>query len=330
MGFIEISNPNFRPETQTVRQNWVFDMRMPGQRSAALGDMVAWMSAIVYVAENYNYVAGHLIVPKYFLELASNLIKPFEHWRVYTDVPDRLAEGCSLKQPMEHPLNATGMHLVDLGYVYFAGLNPIPDGAGLYPALDLSNVKPPRQIDGPYVVMTPGATAANRTMPAEVFNAVADHLLEKGVTPVYLGVHSMDKGKREIGIDKEYDLSQGLNLIGATTLLQAAKVMSGAKIVLGIDNGLLHLAGLTETPIIFGYTMTGPKQRRIYRKVGQAIELYADKDRVPCLFCQEHVRFFKDHHFTNCIYKEQVPLCVKALNKESWIAAIDVLLKENP
>lgn len=329
MSDVEITNPNFRPKTKTHMRDFVFDMKMPGAKTAALGDMIAWMSAIVYVAENYNFVAGHLIVPQFFLELAANVMRPYAHWRVYNAIPERFATGCPLKRPLEHPLNATGMHLVDLGYVYFAGLNPVPEGAGLYPELDLSKVKPEPafSVGGPYAVMTPGATAKTRTMPAETFNAITDHLLEKNIIPVYLGAKSL-ADREEIIFNADYDLSEGVNLIGKTTLLQAARLMAGAEMVIGIDNGLLHLAGMTRATILFGYTMVGPRHRRINRAHGNLIELYGDKEKIPCLFCQEHVRFFVDHHFTNCIYKENVPACVKALNTESWKATIDVVLKE--
>jgi hypothetical protein len=58
------------------------------------------------------------------------------------------------------------------------------------------------------------------------------------------------------------------------------------------------------------------------------MELYPDKKELPCFSCQEHVRFFYQHNFTTCIYKEEVPMCVKILTKESWTAGIDMILDE--
>lgn len=110
--------------------------------------------------------------------------------------------------------------------------------------------------------------------------------------------------------------------------MEAAKVISLSDMTLGIDNGLLHLAGMTDATIIYGYTMTGPNQRRIYRKHGHVMELYPDKKDLRCFGCQEHIRFFADHSFVNCIYKEEIPMCTKILTKESWIAAIDMILAE--
>ncbi len=321
-----IENPNFRPNTKTEVKEVVFSFLMAGQKTAALGDMICWMAAIEFIAKNYNYVDGHLVVPKYFAELAANILKPYPHWRVHSKVPDRLAEGFPLRQPTVNPLNATMMHLIDLGFIYFCGRVP-PEDAKIYPVLDLDDIPSDDDL-GPYVVMTPGATAANRMMPALVYNAICDHLLGKGITPVHLGTTEMKNRLVPPQFNTDYDLSKGVNLINQTNLLRAAKIMQGAEMVIGIDNGLLHLAAMTDVTILYGFTMAGPNQRRIYRKHGHTVELYGDKKEIPCLFCQEHVRFFIDHHFTQCIYKENEPKCVKALNKESWIASIDTVLND--
>lgn len=330
---IEISNPNFRPKTFTEVKEWVFTLMMGKEKTAALGDMICWMSAIKYVAEQFNFVQGHLIVPSFFMEIAQNLMREYPHWRIHTKIPDRLANGFPIKAPMMHPVNATAVHLVDLGYLYFAGMMP-PEGFGQYPVLDLSDLEMPPHLSellviGAYAVMTPGATTKNRAMPPSVYNGICDHLLTKGITPVHIGTSQMEYREIQPQMNAQYDFSKGINLIDKTSLLEAALIMSDARMVIGIDNGLLHLAAMTDTTILFGYTVAGPRTRQIRRPHGHTIELYADKEKLPCLFCQENVRFFMDHHFTNCIYKENEPACIKALNVESWNASIDMALGEN-
>ena len=320
-----IQNQNFRRGTETDVKEYIFNMMMPNAKTAALGDMIAWLPSIIYVAENYDYVRGHLIVPSYFLEVAQNVMSKYPHWRVYHKVPDRFASGYPMKRPLEHPINATGMHLVDLGFLYFLGIVPPPEGARNYPLLDLEDVELP-SLSHNYAVMTPGATAVTRKMLPNVFNEICEWLNKAGITPVFLGDAKMVG--RKIEFDERYDLSLGVNLIGRTSLLEAAKIMQNSKCVIGIDNGLLHLAGMTDATIIFGYTVAGPNQRQIPRIYGHTIELFADKKELPCLFCQESVRFFMDHHFTNCIYKENEPKCIKALNAESFCAAITSVIKE--
>lgn len=325
MAHTSIMNPNFRPGTTTEIKDYVFSMIMPSAKTAALGDMIAWLPAIKFVAEQYDYVRGHLIVPPYFYEIAENVMKVYPHWKVYLKVPDRLAVGAPMKRPLEHPINATGMHLVDLGFLYFVGIVPPPEGARNYPMLDLEDVKLPAMFNtNNYAVMTPGATATTRKMLAKDFNAIVDYLVSKDITPIFLG--TKDMVGRDIHFDEKYDLTKGIDLIGKTSLLEAAKIIEASKFILGIDNGLLHLAGMTDATIIYGYTVAGPAQRQIPRHYGHTVEMYADKNKLPCLFCQEHVRFFMDHHFTNCIYKENEPQCVRALNAESFCATIETIL----
>jgi ADP-heptose:LPS heptosyltransferase len=142
--------------------------------------------------------------------------------------------------------------------------------------------------------------------------------------PVFLGKSEMTR--RDLKSD--YDYSRGYNLIDKTSLMEAAKIMKEAQVVLGIDNGLLHLASMTDATILYGFTMVGPEHRRISRPFGDTYELYGNKETLPCLFCQEKVRFFLGHNFKDCIYKEHTPACVRALNIESWVSTIEMALKD--
>lgn len=329
---VEVRNPNFRPGTTTAIKEVVFNFIMADAKTAALGDMICWLPAIKFIAENYNYVAGHLIVPEYFMEVAQAVMREYPHWRIHTKTPERL-NGRQQRRPTADTVNATHMHLIDVGFIYFAMMLPPTPEARFYPELDLEDVEMPKFLgkrfsEGPYAVMTPGATAVNRAMPPDIYNAISDHLISNGITPVHLGTTQLEHRPQGPRFDAKYDLTKGENLVDRTTLLEAAKIISQSDMVLGIDNGLLHLAGTTDAAIIFGFTMAGPNQRRIYRKHGHTMELYPDKKELACFSCQEHVRFFHDHNFTNCIYKENVPACTKILTKESWIAGIDMILSE--
>lgn len=325
--YVEVKNPNFRPGTKTEKREVIFDFRLEGKKSAAMGDMICWLPAIEYIAENYNYVLGHLIVPQFFMQVAARVMSRFPHWKLHTEIPDRMMDGFPIKRQLEFPINATGMHLMDLGFVYYAHMNPPPEGAKRYPILNLKGIKLPKDLRGlRYAVMTPIIEANTRRMTADAFNGVVEHLNKIGITPVFLGKLGMDG--RHGSIDPKYDLTRGLNLIDKTSLLEAAFVLDQAEMVIGIDNGLLHLAAMTPATILYGFTMVGPEHRRIYRKHGWTVELYPDKEKLPCLFCQERVRYFFAHNFENCIYQENTPQCVQALNKESWIANIDMVIKE--
>ena len=328
-----IENQNFRDGTSTNLRDIVFKFMLPNRKSAALGDMICWLPAIKYIAENYNFVCGHLIVPGFFVEIAQNVLGKYSHWKIHADViPDFLLDGYPLNEQVLHPVNATGMNLVDLGFIYFVHTAQVPVENKFYVELDLGFVEPKPEIlfhnlaAKKYAVMTPLAEAHTRTMLPSVFNAIQDHLISIGITPVYIGKEEM-KG-RHLGLDPRLDLTKGINLLNKTTLLEAAKIMRDSQMVIGIDNGLLHLAATTDATILYGYTIAGPAQRRPYRRHGHLYELYADKEKLKCLFCQETTKFINGHNFEDCLYKENEPQCITALNSESWIATIDLALKE--
>lgn len=322
---IVINSPNFRPGTRTSPIDVVYKFSAPGRKTAAMGDMICFLPAIEFIAEHYNHIQGHLVIPQYFMEIATNVLRKYPHWKFYTDIPERFmqGEGKPMKQQLEFPINPTSTHMLDLGFDYFVH-TPIPDEFNRYPVLNLDGVEPP-VLPYDYAVMTPVIEAQTRRMPADVFNGICDHLNKWGIRPVFLGKTGM--AERNGTVDPKYDLTKGYDLINKTTLLEAAKIIQQSKMILGIDNGLLHLAAMTDATILYGFTIAGPTTRRIRRRNGWTIEMYGDKKQLPCMFCQEWMRGFFDHHFTHCIYLETVPACVRALNLESWCANIDMVIK---
>jgi len=295
--------------------------------NGGMGDYICWLVAIEWIAKNYNFLRGHVIVPQWFVSVAANVVKRYPKWKVYHQIPSQFSDGYAIKQAHIHPVNATMMHLVDLGFLYYAGVNPPPIDSMFYPVLDLKDVWMPKEVEGKdYIVMTPGATSPSRTMTAKAFNGIKDYILSIGYIPVFVGVTSMNKGKRRINISGDYDFSGGISLIDRTTTMQAAKVMSGAKCVVGIDNGLLHLAATTDVPIVFGYTIVGPQHRRPFRKNNNLVEVYNTKEELACTFCQENVRFFYDHDFENCLYQDFK--CLEQLSAEAFIEGIQVAIKQ--
>lgn len=320
-----ISSPFFREGTTTHERDQLFMIHNGG-----MGDFICWTSALIWVSKNYNFINGHIIAPGWFVPFLNNIFKDKKNWFVHADtIPEKFQDGYAIKRAPIHPINATMMHLVELGFLYYAGVSPVPEGAEKYPILDLENIHVGKDIieelaGRDFIVMTPGATAQTRAMPAKHFNGIKEHIIKRGLTPVFLGTRTMEKGKRKISFDEGYDFSGGIDLVNRTTILQAAKIMSWAKCVVGIDNGLLHLAATTEVPIVFGYTIAGPAHRRPLRDSNKLVEVYCGRDELKCTFCQEKLRFFYDHDFENCVYKDNK--CTELLTAESFNNAIDIIL----
>lgn len=312
------NSPFFRPGTETTKRVNLFRLNNGG-----MGDYICWMAAILWIAKNYDFLSGQLICPNFFMPIAKNLLKDYPDWEVHSNIPPKYQDGYPIRAAHVHPINATMMHLLDLGFLYYAGVNPVPPEAKIYPRLDLANISIP-ELPEKYIVLTPGATAPTRAVPAEVFNKTVEHVINLGYTPVFLGKRVMDDGKRKIKMDENYDISGGIDLVDKTSLLEAAAIMSKAGCVVGLDNGLLHLAAMTDVPIVFAYTIAGPSQRRPYRKDAKLVELYVPYHELPCTFCQERVRFFMDHNFESCIYKDYK--CIEMLSADFYNEGIDMAL----
>ena len=316
-------NPeHFRPDTSTTIKEVNFVLTNGG-----IGDYICYLPALLWASKTQFHVKGNIYCPPYLLEVVTEIFKDCSTWNVIDRT--KLTEDEANRIPTYIPpknfmLNGTGCHLVDLGFVYFANMHRAPDNT-YYPRLDpiamteLSHFNLPSK----YVVLTPGATEDPRQMPPKLFNAIQKFLLDHDMPIVYLGREEIANNHRA-SFHPEYNLTLGLNLINQTTILEAIHIMSHSKVVVGIDNGLLHLAALTPVPIVFGYTTISAKFRRPWRNepAGPIIDISPDKATLPCTFCMEGMRYFFDHDFKNCIYKDLKCLKEHENGVQGWLDAV--------
>jgi len=90
-----------------------------------------------------------------------------------------------------------------------------------------------------YVAFATGANVAARQWPIERFAAVATRLRDLyGIVPVILGAAG------------EPGFSTGVNLIGRTTLRQAAAVLERCELFVGNDSGPKHIAAAVGVPVV--------------------------------------------------------------------------------
>jgi hypothetical protein len=303
-------------------------------RQGGLGDYICHMPAFEYMAEMFPQVYGRLFANPPFTDVAKHIMKKYPHWDVHkvTQAEKVMKPGEMMFDPSKYIkyVSAPGAHLLDLGFIYYCNQQAAVEPYNRMTSLKglTHNFELPER----YAVVTPGATAKARTMPAEGFNAVCEHLISRGVTPVFLGkkdfAHMGADSSYFAKIDQEYNLDCGVNLLEQTTLLEAVAVMEGALMVVGLDNGLLHFAGCTDVPIIFGHSVTEVHHREIRRKRGKTINIALRKEDLACYACQSRMRFVIGHAFKYCIYDDYKCLDLLFSNKaEAWARAIDEILK---
>jgi hypothetical protein len=336
----------FRPGTPCypMKLNFIFI-------NGGMGDYTCWLRPIQWLAECATWIEGTLVCPNYLQEMARYFLKDHPHWKVVTyasikDLPN--ADEAPFRGPVmlqNESLNATGGHLLTCGWVYFTNKEKAPDGndsQGIpwdsYPRfkqsdLDSIELLPEIKEIKKYAVITTGITTSSRQVPGEYWNSIIEHVKARGLEPVFLGKSVVDTGNsRNIHttFSDKINYNMGLDLRDKTTLMQAASIISRAAFIVGHDNGLLHIAGCTDTPIVFGYNLASPQHREPHRPVGRVYNVQLTKQELACNFCQSEFNFLIGFNFRSCYYSDNK--CIDLLfgnGAEKWKVQINKALSES-
>jgi ADP-heptose:LPS heptosyltransferase len=297
-------------------------------KGGGLGDHVARLPAVRYLlnhAEELEHVT--LICPAYFTEFAEHLLKPWgERVTVLSEEEATVKADHSLHSPTtdESVHSTIRTHLTDHAFRTIVDVQDVDVKEKNYlqirpDEIDVSQFNLPKR----YVVLTTGFTAPVREWLPNQVNEVVDWLLCQGITPVFLG-------KEQVARDlygnfrKTIDYDKGINLINKTTLLEAACIMNWANVVVGVDNGLLHVAACTIAPIVAGYTSVHPDLRMPYRWGQLGADVYPIVPTTKCAFSQSSTVLVLNHDFRHCTCRNYA--CLKSLTPASWIKRIHSLL----
>lgn len=318
--------------------------------NGGMGDFIGFTRAIEWIADTCPHIMGTVFYPDFMVDFGKEIFRDRKYWSVEPEEPIFHNRALTLHEkklwtakpdidyPYIAPLPSQNMqfftphsaHALEVGFAWYANLRDIPGGYNNYPLLDfLPKGLPKGLTPKKYAVFTPGATADARMVPGHYWNQILEHTLKKGLIPVVLG-----KSKVMQGYDATFsdglDWDNVLDLRDMTTTLEAAQIMQHAAFTIGLDNGLLHLAGCTDATIIFGYNVAIPEHRRPRRDKGRTIDIYLTPDELKCAGCQSRMKALYDHDFRFCLYKDidktPQPKCVDLLfagDGERWIDAID-------
>lgn len=321
--------PYFRPGTElpVITVNFVF-------QGNGMGDYIGYLPALRWNALNSTNIHGRVFVMKRLVELVSNFLHQFCNWEVFDiDMLNKMnlapsvmrGPGITMNGVKYSQLaNGTGGHLVDLGFIYFCNMFPTPKGWDTFPVLKFVDEKIPHGLDPKsYIVLTPGAVADNRSVPGHAWNPMIDWAQNKGLTPVVLGVSEISKNFK-VKYSDGLDYKRVLNLIDKTTVMEAALIMKHSAATVGLDNGLINVAACTNAPIVAGYSMVHPDDRRPKRVSGKWEEIFIPREELACTGCQTYMKNLFPHTFNHCLYGDNA--CIELLFKDNsrlWIEALD-------
>ena len=147
----------------------------------------------------------------------------------------------------------------------------------------------PLNVDRPWVIIHPGATAASRRYPPEGFAGVADQLSLLGYQVVFTG----SEWEAEL-VDHIRSLmnSSAHSLACCLSLGELAALIAIAPILISNNTGPVHIAAAVGTPVVDLYALTNPQHTpwQVPHRL-----LFHD---VPCKYCYKSV-CPEGHH--NCL-----------------------------
>lgn len=197
-------------------------------------------------------------------------------------------------------------HMVDHAFAAMLDVTQVPPHYKTYlPFHNLPSIAKFSIPPGRYAVMTPMFTAKARQSNVREHNRIKKWLTLKGYNVVYLGksVQDYDGPTQLLNKTARVDFSNVIDLTNRTNLLEAAAVLKGADVAVGIDNGLLHLAASVDTPVVAGFTSVNPSTRIPYGAEQTFLSVVPDKS-LACRFCQTNMNFLYTHDFRDCFYKD--------------------------
>lgn len=298
-----------------------------------LGDLLGQLPAIKYSLDNHPQLEVKLYVHKYAIELCQ---------KVFAEYGDRITvkstenndkdydDKLPARSPYAHKISNLSWHITDHAFATMVGRSVTPNHMNylqMKPIKISEFVLPER-----YAVITTGFTSKAREWKPESVNGVTDWLVSQGITPVYIGKSNTPAhGEDAIIGNFHCNYENGINYIDYTDLFQAHAIMAGAEVVIGLDNGLLHLAAMSDVPIVAGFTTVDPIHRLPYRNnvLGHNCFVVAPtKEELGCIHCQSNWNFAStDFAFTDCGYDDFK--CLDLMTADRWIEQIQKALNIN-
>jgi lipopolysaccharide heptosyltransferase II len=144
-------------------------------------------------------------------------------------------------------------------------------------------------LDRPWVVIHPGATAPSRRYPPEQFAVVARKLIELGIQVVFTGTQTEQDLVQTI--QSELDVP-AFSLVDQLTLSELAALLALTPLLISNNTGPVHIAAAVGTAVVDLYALTNPQHTPwgVSHRV-----LFHD---VPCRYCYKSI-CPEEHH--NCL-----------------------------
>jgi heptosyltransferase III len=129
--------------------------------------------------------------------------------------------------------------------------------------------QPATPLPVPTAIIHPLASAPEKTWPAENFLAVAKHLEQSGIEPIFIGAHADD-----LSPFARYQTIQG------APLAQIKNLLAAASLFIGNDSGPAHMAAAFGLPCVVIFSASDPEIWSPWRTAGEVVLAPASTDQV--------------------------------------------------
>lgn len=292
--------------------------------NGGMGDHICWLVPIKYIENNCPWINLLIWVPDYLVDLAKNLLHPTKFTiRGHSQFSKKGNPKLQTITTRWERHTSMSTHPIAFGFHMLVDKDPLPSEMNyLRFKPELVKYDTPNH---PYVVISVGSTAKVKELPSNVINEIASFCKSKGFTPVFIGKENNDTGSKfgQQSKIQQVDFSLGINLVNKTNMLQSAKVINNADAFISMDGGLTHLAGCSETPIVFSTTFVDPLLVTPIRESGNIYPI-GQPESLECRYCQSRWHLLFDHSFLKCYYDDYQ--CVKNLTSDKFIEILEKIL----
>lgn len=304
-----------------------------------MGDTLARLPAIKYALDHTAHLEQAIVwVQDYMVEFCQFLFASYDTRAVFKGYSQKAELDNTIPGMMTDSDHHTTLktHITDHAFHTLLDFQPTNIDARNYLKFDVAEYERKVGVDvcdrynlNNYVVICTGFTSATREWLPQYINQVSAWLKEQGIQPVFLGKSQsfFDTGAAvDAKFREEIDFAGGVNLLDKTDVFEAATIMSKARAVVGVDNGLLHLAATTDVWIIGGFTSVHPVYRLPYREHKLGYKFVAiGADKLECGYCQTQLHLLFNFNFRGCLYGDYK--CTEEMSGERFIKQLKAVLR---
>lgn len=277
-----------------------------------MGDIICSLPAINHIITNCTWINLLVWCPDYLVDFFKHVLPKQAIVRGFTEAKkkyDPKKFGITTKWEVNGVIRTTPMRTHPVIYSYQVLADYMPS----IEEMSYLKIRPDEislekfALPEKYVVFPAASTEKVKTIPKETISKLCDYVISKGYTPVFLGKALNVTGYEDMNYHAEvqdYDFSKGLNLMDQTNILESAAIIAKAKLFIGIDGGLAHLAGFTETSAVVYYSFVKAASQVPIRDGIVAHNWYPiEPDELNCKSCQSKM-IHLDWDFRNCYYDD--------------------------